>query len=85
MHDSLPPVPHLKSPNRPAMTGTWRTFRPVLDAEKCNLCLLCWVYCPDGTIKRLGEKLEIDYSFCKGCGICAKECKKNCITMVEEG
>lgn len=84
MHNELPPVPHLKTPCRPAKTGNWRSFRPQIDQEKCNLCLLCWVYCPDGTIKRVGEKLEIDYQFCKGCGICSKECKRNCITMVEE-
>ncbi|NPV92755.1 MAG: 4Fe-4S binding protein [Firmicutes bacterium] len=84
MHKELPLAPHLKTPNRPAKTGTWRSVRPVLDTERCNLCLLCWVYCPDGTVKRVGEKLEIDYEYCKGCGICSRECKRNCITMVEE-
>ena len=28
---------------------------------------------------------EIDLNLCKGCGICANECPKQCITMVEEG
>ena len=31
-------------------TGGWRTFRPVLIADKCNGCWLCFAYCPDGVI-----------------------------------
>jgi Pyruvate/2-oxoacid:ferredoxin oxidoreductase delta subunit len=32
----------------------------------------------------LGERLEPDLSFCKGCGICASECFQKAITMVAE-
>lgn len=84
MTEMLPPVPHFKSPNRSITTGSWRTFRPVLNMEKCNMCLLCWLFCPDGTIKRVGDGLTVDYDFCKGCGVCAKECRRKAITMVEE-
>ncbi len=28
-------------------TGSWRTFRPVRDEEKCIHCLQCWIFCPD--------------------------------------
>lgn len=62
-----------------------RSFRPVIDAEKCVKCMRCFLVCPDGTIDKSGEALEIDYDFCKGCGICAKECKFNAITMHKEG
>ena len=30
----------------------WRTFRPVIDHEKCIKCLICWVICPDGVISK---------------------------------
>lgn len=63
-------------------TGTWRTFKPDYDQEKCNMCLFCWFYCPDGCIDRHEEKMEIDYDYCKGCGICANECPKEAIEMV---
>lgn len=65
-------------------TGDWRTLKPVIDQEKCIRCLLCWVYCPDMSIIWDGEKVEVDYDFCKGCGICAEECPRKAITMVEE-
>ncbi len=79
-----PFAPHVKSPHRQATTGSWRTFRPVFEADKCNLCLLCWVFCPDGVIKRGVDGLWVDLDYCKGCGVCAKECHRGAITMVEE-
>jgi len=69
------------------VTGGWRTFRPVLDREKCTNCLICWVYCPDSSILvDEGKHGGFDLQHCKGCGICAEECptKIKAITMVEE-
>jgi pyruvate ferredoxin oxidoreductase delta subunit len=66
-------------------TGAWRSQRPVRDKEKCINCLLCWIYCPDTAIKVEDGKIkEIDYDYCKGCGICAHECPVNCIEMKPE-
>jgi len=63
-------------------TGEWRIFRPVKEADKCNECLICWVFCPEACISKAG--VEIDYQYCKGCGICAVECPTGAITMVKE-
>jgi len=65
-------------------TGDWRAFRPVVDKEKCVNCLFCWIYCPDAAIVRREKWVEVNYDYCKGCGICAKECPKEAIRMVEE-
>jgi pyruvate ferredoxin oxidoreductase delta subunit len=68
-------------------TGSWRTFRPVRDEDKCTNCLLCWIYCPDSSIKvKDGKIAGIDLDHCKGCGICAEVCppKVKAIEMVQE-
>ena len=65
-------------------TGDWRAFRPVVDKEKCINCLFCWIYCPDAAIVRKEKWVEVNYDYCKGCGICAKECPKIAIKMTEE-
>ena len=66
-------------------TGSWRTERPVLDESRCIDCLFCWMYCPEGSIKRGEKVVYIDYQYCKGCGICMNECPPKAITMVKEG
>lgn len=66
-------------------TGTWRSFRPIIDMEKCTHCMICWVYCPDSCIDVNDSKIAgIDHDHCKGCGICAYECPVKAITMMEE-
>ncbi|MCD6434595.1 MAG: 4Fe-4S binding protein [Candidatus Diapherotrites archaeon] len=65
-------------------TGSWRTFRPVIDYEKCIRCGLCWSQCPDMAIEKKGNKFVINYDYCKGCGICAENCPVKAIKMVRE-
>jgi 2-oxoacid:acceptor oxidoreductase delta subunit (pyruvate/2-ketoisovalerate family) len=63
-------------------TGTWRTYAPLTDFEKCTHCLICWSLCPDSAIVvKNGKKLGTNYQYCKGCGICATECPAECIQM----
>lgn len=71
-------------------TGDWRAKRPVIDPNRCTpskkkrpSCFLCWLYCPEGVVKR-GIPVQIDLEYCKGCGICCEECPTKAITMVQE-
>lgn len=68
-------------------TGGWRTVRPIIDAEKCNRCGLCFIYCPTQCIQadEAMENYIPNLKFCKGCGVCAKECPTNVIVMTSEG
>ncbi len=80
-----PQTPAFESGHLVTKNAGWRTFRPVVDAEKCVGCLRCYLVCPDGVIVRTeDEKVTIEYDFCKGCGICAHECKVGAITMKKE-
>jgi pyruvate ferredoxin oxidoreductase delta subunit len=66
-------------------TGDWKSRRPIVDFNKCNKCTLCYFFCPEGCIVKNKEGyFEPDLFYCKGCGICATECPKETITMVEE-
>lgn len=66
-------------------TASWRVYRPVMDKEKCIDCGMCLAFCPVNAVAAAGKKFEITYDYCKGCGICANECKKGAIAMVLEG
>jgi len=66
-------------------TGDWRSEKPIWDEKKCTSCLICFIYCPDSAIKvKDGKMTGIDYDYCKGCGICAKECPVKVIKMEME-
>ncbi|MDR1126230.1 MAG: 4Fe-4S binding protein [Deltaproteobacteria bacterium] len=77
-------APVVKSGQLIETNAGWRTLRPVINAEKCVFCLQCYLLCPDGTLVKDSGKLEVDYDYCKGCGICARECGFGAITMEPE-
>lgn len=78
------PLPIAVPGNLQTINAGFRSFRPVLDNAKCVSCMMCYVMCPDGCIYSEQEQLVIDYDYCKGCGICAQECKVKAIEMISE-
>jgi pyruvate ferredoxin oxidoreductase gamma subunit len=82
----LTPIP-ISKPSEASMgiTGEWRVFKPVYDQEECNKCLACWMFCPENVISVDEEGYpEINYTYCKGCGICAAVCPKKNMHLVRE-
>ncbi len=58
-----------------------------LHCGRCTECDNCFILCPDISILCKSEGnfgYDIDYDYCKGCGICATECPRNAMTMVSE-
>jgi 2-oxoacid:acceptor oxidoreductase gamma subunit (pyruvate/2-ketoisovalerate family)/2-oxoacid:acceptor oxidoreductase delta subunit (pyruvate/2-ketoisovalerate family) len=49
----------------------------------CTQCDTCLVYCPEGIVRREAPAYSVDYTFCKGCGICVEECPRRAMEMVE--
>jgi 2-oxoacid:acceptor oxidoreductase delta subunit (pyruvate/2-ketoisovalerate family) len=66
-------------------TGDWRTERPVVNKEKCNVCGICVIYCPPQCMVDDGDYYTANLQYCKGCGVCAKECPRGAIIMTPEG
>jgi NADPH-dependent glutamate synthase beta subunit-like oxidoreductase len=62
------------------------------ESERCFSCGLCFhchnclMYCPDNAVNYVAKtgKYEFDLDFCKGCGICSKECPCHYIHMTLE-
>ena len=52
----------------------------------CVMCDNCLIFCPDVAIRRAEDRegYEVDLDHCKGCAICARECPRGAIIMVEE-
>jgi pyruvate ferredoxin oxidoreductase gamma subunit len=66
-------------------TGDWKSERPVYDHQKCIKCGICYLFCPEGCIGQNEDGyFEANPYYCKGCGICARECWTEAIKMVEE-
>ncbi len=67
-------------------TGSWRTFKPVIDKKKCKGCGICIKACPE-TGMGMNEKenvVEINYDYCKGCMLCASVCPQKAIHAEKE-
>ncbi len=61
--------------------------RRCMSCGNCFSCDNCYGVCPDNAVLKLGapgELYEIDYDYCKGCGICVAECPCGAIEMIPE-
>jgi Pyruvate/2-oxoacid:ferredoxin oxidoreductase delta subunit len=50
----------------------------------CTHCDNCFHYCPDLAIRRVDGGYQVLTDYCKGCGMCVKECPTGSILMREE-
>ncbi len=50
----------------------------------CIFCDNCVVYCPDMAVKRVEAGYTVLTDYCKGCGVCVKECPTGSMAMQEE-
>ncbi|MDR2766072.1 MAG: FAD-dependent oxidoreductase [Holosporaceae bacterium] len=51
----------------------------------CFHCDNCYGYCPDNAIRKHPDgSLEIDYDYCKGCGVCVAECPCGSMQMLSD-
>jgi len=60
--------------------------RRCMSCGNCFECDNCYGVCPDNAVIKLaaGERYAFDLDYCKGCGICARECPCGAIVMEPE-
>ncbi len=63
-----------------ALAETERCF----SCGTCILCDNCVNVCPDLAVKREGAGYLVLADYCKGCGLCVKECPTGSMKMIEE-
>jgi Pyruvate/2-oxoacid:ferredoxin oxidoreductase delta subunit len=88
-------IPHLSAEARrrsmAEVNGGWGEGQVGAEAARCFNCGVCTgcdnclVFCPDVAIRKNGQPYTYDAldQYCKGCGICARECPRHVITMVQ--
>ncbi len=64
---------------RAAVTESGRCFV----CGSCVGCEVCATFCPDFSVSVQGDSALIDYRYCKGCGICIRECPRGVIVTRE--
>jgi 2-oxoacid:acceptor oxidoreductase delta subunit (pyruvate/2-ketoisovalerate family) len=59
--------------------------RRCMSCGNCFGCDNCYGVCPDNAIIKLADgEYDVDYDYCKGCGLCATECPCGAIEMQPE-
>ncbi len=59
--------------------------RRCMSCGNCFECDNCFGVCPDNAVIKLGDgTYDINLDYCKGCGVCARECPCGAIEMVPE-
>ncbi|MEA1904949.1 MAG: ATP-binding protein, partial [Candidatus Hadarchaeota archaeon] len=64
--------------------GVVKSFLPVIDDEKCDLCGECAELCHWNAIAVTPQKAMVFPELCRGCGLCALACPQNAIVEKEK-
>ncbi|MCP5036370.1 MAG: FAD-dependent oxidoreductase [Rhodobacteraceae bacterium] len=71
-------------------TAAMEEAQRCLSCGNCLACDNCWTMCPDNAVIKTveiasdGSHYVFDLDYCKGCGLCARECPTGFIQMVPE-
>jgi NADPH-dependent glutamate synthase beta subunit-like oxidoreductase len=50
----------------------------------CTFCDNCFYFCPDMAIERQNGGYSVNVDYCKGCGLCVRECPTGSLVMRQE-
>jgi len=58
-------------------------FRPAVDEALCEQCMACVSVCHFGAMAEVDGTRAFDFAKCYGCGLCARTCPHDAISLVE--
>ena len=65
--------------------GAWRFNKPTWSKELCKNCMMCWMNCADTAVIMEDSTVGgVDFTHCKGCGVCEVECRFGAMVMHPE-
>jgi NADPH-dependent glutamate synthase beta subunit-like oxidoreductase len=67
-----------------AETEAQREAARCFSCGHCTFCDNCFSYCPDMAVQKLPGAYRIAADYCKGCGLCVRECPTGSIAMQAE-
>ena len=79
-----PRVPRLEAPDGFSAEQAFAEAARCYSCGRCTLCDNCLQYCPDMAVRRVPGGYAIAADYCKGCGLCVRECPTGAIAMREE-
>ena len=59
-------------------------IRRCFNCGVCNACDNCRIFCPEVAVIYKDSEMQINFDYCKGCGICVFECPRNAMDLEEE-
>lgn len=80
---------HPRAPRAEAQDGLWAEQALAEAARcfscgRCTFCDNCFQYCPDMAVRRVAGGYAIAAEYCKGCGLCVRECPTGSLALREE-
>jgi len=82
--ERLKPNPMMEVHSAPLAEMAKTQLERCMHCGHCTECDNCYIYCPDVSIYKAKGGYDISYDFCKGCGVCVKECPRAAMIMTEE-
>ncbi|MGB3936300.1 MAG: FAD-dependent oxidoreductase [Burkholderiales bacterium] len=82
-HPGAPRVPGGRDAARETAAAIGEASR-CFSCGECTFCDNCFNFCPDMAVRRTDAGYAIAADYCKGCGLCVRECPTGSIVMTEE-
>lgn len=84
-------LPEVRVRDFSEITRTYSEQEAMAESGRCFVCgscigcEICATFCPDFSVSVQDDSAVIDYTYCKGCGICVRECPRGVMVTRQTG